>query len=245
MKIRALDFVVLALTMLLLAVAIVQAAPNGASSITQGKTERYNDSQAAIAIPAMAGNVTALDITGTSITRYWQGYFGNLTGTIVLADATSSILYQWALADPQGEVYASRQQIINWTQNIACANASVLQSEDVFIGSNLTLDGDTVNKTFSRTDHPAFLIGGNQAPITGCRSTSVNRTGTGNGYYEVLLQDNTTSNLIYAAIVQPGNWSGFDNGTHDFQMMVADNGTAGEEYPFGTATTYYFFVELG
>ncbi|MEK6968755.1 MAG: hypothetical protein AABX51_09110 [Nanoarchaeota archaeon] len=245
MKFRGIDLLVCALTLLLLSVAIVQGIPSGSDTLTVGKSERAANNTPKSTV-ALAGNVTALDLTGRSVTKYWQGYFGNITGTVVLADSSNYTLYEWATADPQAEIYAARTQSINWINSIDCANLTTIEIEDnTTLGVNQTADVDTVNKTFDRTDHPALLVGGNPTPISGCRSTSVNHSGTGNGYYEVLLQDNNSGTIIYTAYVPQGNYTGFDGGQHDFQMLVAEKGNGAEEYPNGGTTTYFFFVELG
>ena len=46
-------------------------------------------------IQALAGNVTEININGFSTTQSWQGYFGNVTGTIQLADASDNQMYNW------------------------------------------------------------------------------------------------------------------------------------------------------
>ena len=58
--------------------------------------------------PAIAGNVTEITLTAFTTTQSWQGYYGNVSGTIQLADASDNVLYNWSLASPEGEVYSTR-----------------------------------------------------------------------------------------------------------------------------------------
>lgn len=247
MKIRLLDLLVIALAMTLLSAVIVNALPSGATNLIVGPKERKNDSQQGTPVPygALAGNVTALDITGSSVTKFWQGYYGNVSGTIQLADSNNNSLYNWAAASPNGEIYAARIANINWVNNIDCANRTLIADEDnVFLGVNVTSDPDSTNATFNRKGHPSFFVGGNPLAFTNCNSTSVATDGSGVVFWEALLQANSSATLIYTAIIMQDT-AGFNGINHDFQMLVSEKGNGAQEYPSGTATTYYFFVELG
>ncbi len=245
MKIRGLDVIVISLTLLLLCVVIVQGTPSGADTISRLYDER-SPNMTGKAVDALAGNVTALDIHSRQISKFWQGFFGNVTGDVVLQDAQNHTLYSWAVADPIGEIYAARVPSLQWNNAIQCANETIVHDEDtVFLGANQSKDADTANFTFDRTDHPPFFVGGTTGAQQNCFSTSVNSTGDASIFWEVLLYDNVTQNIIYTSILDPDNNTGFDNTQHDFQMLVADPGTGNEEYPNGLATTYYFFVEIG
>src|SRR3990167_1096282 len=74
--------------------------PSG-GSLTPGTPETA-PSDPAGSVNAQAGNVTELNIFGYSITQTWQGYFGNVSGTIILADANDKVMYNWSLASSEG-----------------------------------------------------------------------------------------------------------------------------------------------
>jgi hypothetical protein len=81
---------------------------------------------------AYAGNITHLILTGTTVTQTWQGYVGNISGVITLDNSNSDTLYNWTLADPEGEVYASYIQNIDWTTgNVLCWNWS--NSDELYL----------------------------------------------------------------------------------------------------------------
>jgi len=198
-------------------------------------------------VDAQAGNVTELNIVGSSVTRYWQGYYGNISGSIILGTSSGFNLYEWAEASPRGEIYASRNDTgISWP-DVGCANDSQVANEDGFIGADSILTVDSVNNTFNYTTHPAFTIGGRD--VSGCRSVSVNGTGTGNIFWETLLVDNGTSIeahddiIIYTGLIDQDQ-IGFDGSSYDFQMLVGEPGNGSEEFPNGNPTTYYFYVEI-
>jgi len=92
--------------------ALVSAVEPFGANVVNLTSSRMNAS-AAGNTTAIAGNVTELAISGYSITQSWQGYFGNVTGTIMLADNSDNVMYNWSLASPEGEIYASTNDSIS------------------------------------------------------------------------------------------------------------------------------------
>ncbi|HLD55637.1 MAG TPA: hypothetical protein VJB35_05240, partial [Candidatus Nanoarchaeia archaeon] len=78
-------------------------------------------------VAAIAGNVTEINIVGFSTTQSWQGYFGNVSGTLQLADGSDNVMYNWSLASPEGEIYASVNNSINWV-GTQCYNNTTFTS---------------------------------------------------------------------------------------------------------------------
>jgi hypothetical protein len=234
------------IVMIMIGIPISKAAPTGPDTVSALNSSRINASSAAT-VQALAGNVTELNINANTVTRFWQGYYGNISGTIVLGNAEGVNLYQWAAANPQGEIYATKNSTaINWT-NVGCANESQILNEDSWIGATIN-NSDSANHTFAKTNHPSFYTGNKL--VSECRSTSVNGTGDSSIFWEALLVDNGTNAVsmaddifIYTAILDQ-NRLGFDARTHDFQMIVGEPGAGSEEWPNGNPTTYYFYVEL-
>ncbi|MBD3252176.1 hypothetical protein GF386_00400, partial [Candidatus Pacearchaeota archaeon] len=99
---------------------ILAAEPLGAN-YTEIKTETSPDRNPEDH-DAYAGNVTELEVTGYTTTQSWQGYFGNVSGTIELSDASSNVLYNWSQAAAEGEIYAINDSAsITWS-SIRCYN---------------------------------------------------------------------------------------------------------------------------
>ena len=117
MKNKFLFLIVLALLMNLSLVLAVE--PFGASVTNLSSERAISDN--ATGIDAIAGNVTELSISGFSTTQSWQGYFGNVSGTIQLADNGDNVMYNWSLASPEGEIYASTNDSIVWSY-VQCLN---------------------------------------------------------------------------------------------------------------------------
>jgi hypothetical protein len=220
-----------------MSVMFVSAVPDGASNVTEINSTRLSPSSPT-SHNATAGNVTELSIYGESVTKSWQGYFGNVTGAIRLGNALGDILYNWSVASPRGQIYASTAQSIQWS-TIDCFNVSnqaeVESLEDDFnIGHT---DADGVNETFTLNDHSAFNVGSTGFAEGQCPNVKLfNNAGVGL-FDNVLLKSG--ANVVFASLLKE-DAVGFDNRPHDFQMIVLEDG-----HGTNTDTTpYYFHVEI-
>ena len=213
---------------------------------------------------AIAGNVTHIAVPqGSGITQAWQGYTGNVTGVIQLADSGDNVLYNWSLASPEGVVLASTNNSIIWYY-IQCFNfTSTGTYEDEsgnggstnLHGTNLTQletqygikydDIDGVDETFTLTGagtHNAFYINANEFEEGECQNTRIiDYTGFGQDdhFEEALLYEPSTSSVVFAALLNE-DVVGFDDKTHDFEMLVLENGHGTDT----ATTTYYFYAVI-
>lgn len=250
------------LFLLTINVSLVLAVQPFGANYTEVSNERA-PADAPQSHQAIAGNVTELNIQGFTITQSWQGYYGNVSGTIQLADANDRVFYNWSLASPQGEVYASTNDSLDWT-NIQCLNysASGTFADDSAnaggtsqFGLNLTQvessfnissdDVDGLNETFTLSGagtHDLFYTNNLQFSEGECRSTRIfdaSGQGVNNNFEEVLLYEPTTRSLVFTSLLDQ-NALGFDGAARDFQMLVLEDG-----HNTDTSTTnYYFYVEL-
>ncbi len=249
-------FMVLAMFMV-----FASAQLNGAS-VSEVRTERAQNASPTTD-GAYAGNVTELTITGTSTTQSWQGYFGNVSGAIELADSSGNALYNWSLANPSGEVYASVNGSITWS-NIQCFNFTASEAGGDESGNggttnaqgiNVTTletryglgstDTDGVDETFSLVGsvHDAFFTASQSFSAGECPSTALyDSTGAGvdGNFEEALLYEPATGAVVFASLLESGSVNGFDGSDYDFEMLVLEDGHSGDV----STTTYYFFVEL-
>jgi hypothetical protein len=234
--------------------AAPQVAPNPPNALTILNSTRYVDYNTSIAVEAEAGNVSELIINDTRSTEAWQGYYGNITGQIVLADGSNAKFYSWDLLSPTGEVFAANASTGVIWDNVRCVNFSgptktyqnMNQSvlEDAY-GINAT-DLDGFNETFDQVytcggSQPACIkVGTVTIPNNTCHMTTtyVNGATQTNSFKEILITDNAS--VIFTTIVE-SDVTGYDGRKHDFQMLVAENGHPGYEY---TTTNWYFYVEL-
>lgn len=223
----------------ILSLGFAFATPNGASTVTEVISSNGPAAGTAANHSAIAGNVTELSITGNSITQSWQGYYGNVSGAIRLADASGNPMYNWSLASPSGEVFASTASSITWS-SIACFDWAA-DGEALETSFNINDSADGVNETFSDSNvHDAFSVGSTSFVANQCMSTQIfDSTGAGvaGNFEEVLLHDGT--NTVFASLLEE-DLSGFDNTSHDFEMLVLEDGHSGDS----STTPYFFYVEL-
>jgi hypothetical protein len=190
---------------------------------------------------ATAGNVTELTISGVSNTQSWQGYYGNVTGVLRLANSAGNQMYNWSLASPSGEVYASTSDDVTWS-SIECFNYTA-DGTTLEASFNISVnDTDGVNETFTTGNgHDAFYTNNIAFTSGQCMSTQIfDSTGAGvnDHFEEVLLWDG--ANIVFTALLEK-DVSGFDSNYHDFEMLVLENGHGTDTSP----TAYYFYAELG
>lgn len=223
--------------------------PAGVKSIVIGSTSSFNGSLYLPGnITAQAGNITNIQLTAVGPTQFWQGYYGEITGEIVLEDASGNTLYNWSDTEPQGQIFAAISSNISWV-NVTCMDDTgdvTLATEEAFYGMT-SADADGITETFTFNNHPSFTISGNT--ISGCNTSW---TFDDNGSQQlrfpmILLEDDENNFGIYATFIEnrdTGNLTdvtGFDGATHDFQFMVPENGTNNNV----VLTTYYFWTILG
>jgi len=244
MNTKTLTLLTIILTMFM-AVNVMAIQPFGAN-YTQIKTGRA-PMDPAQDHEAIAGNVTELDIFGYSPTQSWQGYYGNVSGTIQLADALDNVMYNWSLASPEGEVYATTITTVNWS-GVQCFDIANDHDDLETLFNIASDDVDGVNETFATGNaHDMFYTNNIQFTEGECPSTSIYDaddtalTTDDNNFEEVLLSDgSSTTSVIFTAILDEEDVSGFDNAYHDFEMLVLEDGHGTDI----ATTTYYFYVEL-
>lgn len=251
--------VLLSMILAVLTASVVVALPTGPTTdITTIKSERL-DTWGPKTLVALAGNITEFNTDSSSITRTWQGYFGNVSGTIVLGDANNNTLYDWNIANPQGEIYAVRSATVPAWVNTRCSTVAELEAEDVALNVNESVDEDAVNRTFVVTGsaeaqtnfggalgHPTFYVASSQITADSCAVTYLYNAGVPDANFrQVILSDDATVPIIYTAFLAHtfnpfAESTGFDGATHDFQMIVGEDGHGTDV----AVSTYYFYLEL-
>jgi hypothetical protein len=234
-------------------IVVAATDPQGPSTLRVNWSQR-NTPYDPLNLSALAGNITELEIFAKTQTRTWQGYVGNISGTITLDDASNWTLYDWSNTEPRGQIYATPTAVVPTWANINCfeyyvdgTNRYNLTEIESVLGLDPT-ERDGVNETFKYKNHPLIYVGSKQINADNCWSTNMyqNDVNQTNNFFELLLTDNTTSSIIYTTIIEnrtPGALSdvpGYNGVQYDFQMLVGENG-----HGIDIATTpYWFYVEL-
>jgi len=173
----------------------------------------------------------------------WKAYVGNVSGQYTLDDADGATIYNWALPDSMivGEVYVTRNATVDFL-SINCSNQTVSALENARFGFGQS-DNDSINATFNLSIHQSFNVGTRAVVASTCKSlfTFINDTyqpeAVASNFSEVMLTDRHYG-LIYSTVIE-SDATGFNNASYDFQLIVPENESA------TTATTYYFYVEIG
>ncbi len=243
--------------------AVTAVQPVGATVTENGNQTAPLDAAGSQA--AIAGNVSDINLYGYSSTQSWQGYYGNVSGTIQLADGSDHVLYNWSQTNPTGEVYSSTNSTISWL-NVQCFNftatgadnpsgetaggtnqkgMNLTQLQNIF-GINQTAI-DSVNNTFDliggANDHLLFYTANLQFDPSECQTARLFTDSSGaqiQGHFEEVIQyEPTTNSVIWTSVINR-NFVGFDDVQHDFEMLVPENGHGTDT----ATTTYYFYVEI-
>jgi hypothetical protein len=245
-----------------LTITLVSAVPSGPTTdIVTIQSERWT-TWPPKTLPAIAGNVTEFNTNGTTITRAWQGYYGNITGTITLGDSNNNTLYDWSLANPQGEIYAVRSVTTPDWYNVRCSDDTEIRAEDLALNIDNLRDEDSVNNTFvingtpdqlarfpgsPHFTHPRFYVANVTIENNSCPlAVMYNSSYMPSPYFkEVLLSDQGAVPIIYTALIahtlNPSAESdGFNQRPHDFEMIVGEDGHFNDLNP----VTYWFYLEL-
>jgi len=186
---------------------------------------------------AIAGNVTEITVTGVSTTQSWQGYYGNVSGTIELGDASGNAMYNWSVTSAVGEVFSSVEPI-DWNTITCFDMVNVLLDLESEYGLGAS-DIDGVDETFNLNNHPEFYVGSVQFSFGECYNTKVFGPGGAATFDEVLLMDNS-NRTVFTSLLN-NNVEGFDGFVHDFEMLVLENGHEADT----EITSYFFYIELG
>jgi hypothetical protein len=219
---------------------IAYAIPYGPTEIKNLSTTTKNTTGPKSRGFDQRGTITTIRLTVSQQTSKWKAYVGNISGKITLDDAQNYTIYDWGITTAQGEVYATRKTTTVTWASITCASISQVESEQSALKHNVLVP-DCLNRTFTDVAHPAFYAGPTSFAGNVCNKSAnlyQNDAANTHTWHEVLLQDGT--NIVYAAILNETQQGYNPNKYHDFQMIVAENGSEGSP----TVTTYYFYVEL-
>jgi hypothetical protein len=232
-------FLLIAFIAVLLTAAI-SAIPEGAT-VAVGSPQTKNASSPQ-SVTADGGNITEVNITVTTQTQAWQGFWGEVSGTLVLQDAAAFNFFSWNFSNISGEVYASRDNAVAFANINPNNNCSI---DNVLTGFGQT---DSVNNTFINNSNRFIAVGSVQINAsTACAVHSyVNNTAQSSFFQTIILTDdaNNATNAsvggntsVYATPID-GDQAGYNTDLHDYQLLVPVNRTAG-------VNTYFFYAELG
>jgi hypothetical protein len=241
--VRKVTAIIVLMVVLLGVVFAVRALPEGAQVLVAGGETRSTPVPGNVT--ADAGNVTNVNVTSNSQTQAWQGFFGDVNGSLVLEDASGDLFYSWNLSNTSGEVYASRDNAINFANIFPHNNCS---TDNILTNFGVT---DSVNNTYTASTNRAVTVGSIaiNASSACATYTYVNDSPQSAFFHDLILTDDPNVNAtgqpnatlggnttVYVALIE-GNIAGFDSNAHDYQLLVPVNRTSG-------FNIYAFYAEL-
>ncbi len=225
---KKLFVLVAALSILLSVVGFAYAAEPGGAVVSNYVDYGEYTPQAAGTVSVEAGNTYHADLDANQSTYRWVGVTGNATGTIILADSSNNVLYNWSA---QGLlVYASTASALTWS-SLADADAATVTAAAAYLASG----SDSYANTFTGA---AESIGSQLYPtITSDFASTYDDAGT-QAWKTYSLTDGT--NLVWAGVVNAAGANNFRGDVVNYQMILPEDGTAGDT----TAVNYYLWLEL-
>ena len=181
---------------------------------------------------AKGGFVTEMNLDAAAVTAKWQGYYGNITGSIVLEDSQGNNMFTWAWLPAQGaEVIATTNTAIPTWSAIAATNADAMTAME----TRWEWDAGGSDSPAITFDHESDSV-----TIAGVEVTTTRGTNSlGGGFAEVVITDGATAakeDFLFVGIMSDDT-EAYDGTAKDFEMLVATPDT-------GAVEAYYFYVEL-
>ncbi|OIO61813.1 hypothetical protein COY26_04315 [Candidatus Woesearchaeota archaeon CG_4_10_14_0_2_um_filter_33_10] len=217
------------------------AVPVG-PTITEIRNETGSAKESTL-INTTGGSITTMELNVTAQNLKWKAFVGNVTGNLVLSDASNYSIYDWSLSRIVGEVYATRSSsTVSWS-DIKCSNLTHITNEEIALNHTSNPD-DNISATFNVKNHNPFYIGTVEITSNSCYSihTNVNNQSQNSSFEEIILYDGTdyqNGDIVYATNLEQ-DAAGYNNNQFDFQMIIPEVALPA----WDSSTAYYFYVEL-
>ncbi len=219
--------IIAAILTFVFSVQLTFAAPVGAN-VTVGASETYTPTVTQT-VTGEAGNVTEVNVSSVQVTDKWVGFYGQVSGSIVLADAGGNRFYEWTISNPTGGVvYASNNTVSAWTLNPLYASSG-------FLPGFMIQGTDSFNNTF--TQQETFTSPSMSVANTNYTTTWQNGA-QGTAFKTYALYADSGATLVWAGKINADQVS-FKGGTAtaDYQILAGMNVQGGQQ-------TFYFYLEL-
>ncbi|MGC8850978.1 MAG: hypothetical protein ACP5O3_01975 [Candidatus Micrarchaeia archaeon] len=235
MKMNKVGFLAFGIAVMAFA-GLAAAAPayiTGAQNTTDWSTATPYTGQNAGSLPVTAGYIYNTVLSGTSVTEYWAGLYGKISGSITLASNDSGTVHtmkNWTYNGGNGYIYAVKGSTVpDWW------NLTNMSGADIDTAFNFTSsDADSASNTFMSINAPVKIA--NQTIII--QYCTLTKNTTSDHWPTCAAKDNTNLQPIFAGALE-NNAELYNGGQGDFQIIVPNN-----QRGVSNATTYYFYLEL-
>lgn len=205
----------IALAVMTLTVASFAYAAVQGATVSEISTGQLTETTAGSDV-SEGGNVTMMNLTASVSTDRWQGYYGNVTGTLALG-YNSDVFYSFAGATAL-TVFASQNQNFDFT-NLNETTGAAIDTAWSYTGGN-----DLAASIYAGTVDVGGVV------------TQVATLASGNHVTAIFDDDGGVAKNNYAFGVNVSSAACFDGTTCDYELLVPADAQTGE--------TYYFFVEI-
>jgi len=217
----------------MLVAGVSASTPDGATVDAVGADESKSAASAG-SDSAEGGTINELNVSATSQSAHWQGYYGQVSGSIVLASGSSN-LYSWTLDTLRGELYATTNSGTPDWASVSCASSGQIGSADTAVfGSAPT--SDSIADTYEGGTHSALDVG-----TVAISADSCNTLDTGGSFENLLLNDGSAgaaTSMLYVGILQDDQTL-FDGSTGDYELLVPEDQSGN-----AASTTYQLWAEI-
>ena len=219
---------------LLVAVSIMFATAVSAQTgagVTTGDANETISTGSPGSVTTDAGAVSQVDVSQDALTEKWSGFYGTISGNLVLGDASGNNFYTWTTDD-----FSSAKVIAVPGNNATPTSISAVGDPNTFLGSGFDTGTDDAASTYNMTGD--VTVNGNTAS-----NTALAKTFDQNGeiFFDTFLVENTNEGSTNApAYVSQGvsQQKGFDGTTDvNYQMIVG----VGED---SSQKRFEFYMEL-
>jgi len=190
------------------------------------------------------GGYTQLTPNQTQQSKIWQGFYGNITSIVTLANSAGKSFYNWSVLNVSGMLYATTNNNPSWAGTTNDVSASKV---DELWGFGAW--SDNAIQTFTANNNTAFTIGRGPESISIAANTrdSMNTFSGGaivpGAFEEVLLANDATQtqkdSIIFASFINNLKTSFNSSVQTHYQIIVPNN-----QHNSTTLDVYYFFFEL-
>jgi len=204
-----------------------------------GFLPRWEAATSTVSNTTEGGNVSYLNLTGTSLTDRWAGFYGNISGaTIYLTDddsGTVNYLYSWAVSggSETGEVCISTDASFDFG-----ASSALTSANDIDTAWSFGAVADNATNTFDDGPCPVFYFEEQGVTITG----AVNATHESSSTFSTCAINDTAvaagTDLAFCAMINPSG-TNYRGDTAGYELIAPTDAST----PTAT-TTYFFFIEV-
>lgn len=204
------------------------SAQTGAGTTTSNANETVNTGDPGN-VTTQAGATTQVDISQDTLTEKWAGFYGTVSGELVLGDASGNNFYTWTAND-----FSSSKVITVPGDNATPTSIGSVSNPNNFLGSGFDTGTDDANSTYNMTGD--VTVNDDTASSTALAKTFDQN---GQAFFETYLVENTNEGGYPAYVAQGvSEQTGFDGSTNvNYQMLVGVGESSSEE-------RFEFYLEL-